>query len=75
MYKRNIKAQSCNHWYRTKARSITYCECMFVASVIQHAKRMRLIMFSAVSCLALYLINGTVFGSNLLNIQWRCDCL
>jgi hypothetical protein len=36
---------------------------------------MSLIMFSAVSCLALYLIQGTIFGGSLLNIQWRCCCL
>jgi hypothetical protein len=30
-----------------------YSECAFVALVIQHAKRMRLIIFSSVDCLAL----------------------
>jgi hypothetical protein len=75
MYKRNIEAQLCNHWYHIKARIITHSECMFVPSVIQHEKHMRLITLSAVSCLALYLINGTILGSNLLNIQWRCDCV
>jgi hypothetical protein len=68
MFKRNIEAQCCNDWYCKKARIITYSECVFVVPVIQHAKHMRLI-FSVVSCLILYLINGTIFGSSLLNIQ------
>jgi hypothetical protein len=32
--------------------SITYCECVFVALVIQHAKRMPRIPLSSVVCLA-----------------------
>jgi hypothetical protein len=32
--------------------SITYFECVFVALVIQHAKRMRRIILSSVACLA-----------------------
>ena len=75
MCKGNTEAQSCNHCYIIKARSITHSECTFVASVIQHVKHMRVIMFSAVSCLTLYLIHCTIFGSNLLNIRLRCDCL
>jgi hypothetical protein len=39
--KRNIVARSRNHCYRVKAISITYCECVFLSLVIQHAKRMR----------------------------------
>ena len=35
-----------------KAISITYCECVSVALVIQHAKRMRRIILSSVACLA-----------------------
>jgi hypothetical protein len=42
--------------------------------VTQHAQRMRRIMLSSVACLALpifphYLINGTTFGKNILNIK------
>jgi hypothetical protein len=52
-----------------KAISITYSECVSVALVIQHAKRMRRIILSSVACLAVpyffphYLINGTIFGT------------
>jgi ABC-type phosphate transport system permease subunit len=54
--------------------SITYSECVSVALVIQHAKRMRRIILSSVTCLAVpvfshYLINDTIFGKNLLNIK------
>jgi hypothetical protein len=36
-----------------KAISITYSECVSVALVIQHAKRMRRIILSSVACLVL----------------------
>jgi hypothetical protein len=52
MYKRNIEARSSNHCCRGKAISITYCECVSVALVIQHAKRMRRIILPSVACLA-----------------------
>ena len=52
MYKRNIDARSRNHCCRGKAISITYSECVSVALVIQHAKRMRRIILSSVACLA-----------------------
>jgi hypothetical protein len=51
-YKRNIEALSRNHCCRGKAISITYSECVFVALVIQHAKRMSRIILSSVVCLA-----------------------
>ena len=35
-----------------KQLSITYSECLFVALVIQHAKRMCLILLPSVACLA-----------------------
>ena len=35
-----------------KAINITYAECVFVALVIQHAKRMRRVLLSSVACLA-----------------------
>jgi len=52
-YKRNIEACSPNHCYCTKARRITYSECVYLALVIQHAKRIRLVTLSPVVCLAL----------------------
>ena len=39
--KRNIESHSRNHCYRGKTVSITYTQCVFVALVTQHAKRMR----------------------------------
>jgi hypothetical protein len=44
--------RSRNHYYRGKAINITYSECVSVALVIQHAKRMRRIILSSVACLA-----------------------
>ena len=38
---------------RGKAMSITYSECVSVASVIQHAMRMRRIILPSVACLPL----------------------
>jgi hypothetical protein len=55
-YKRrpNIEGRSRNHYCRGKAITITYSysECVSVALVIQHAKRMRRIILSSVVCLA-----------------------
>jgi hypothetical protein len=48
--------------------SITYSECVSVALVIQHAKRMHRII-CGLSTLAL---NGTIFGKKLLNIDVFC---
>ena len=52
MYKRNIRARSCNHCCSGKAVSITHCERVCVALVIRHAMRMRHIV-SSVACPAL----------------------
>jgi hypothetical protein len=52
-YKHNIEARSPNHGCRGKAVIITYAECVAAALVMQHAKRMRLIMLSSVACLFL----------------------
>ena len=52
-YKRNSEARSRNHCCRVKAISITYCKCVTVALVIQHAMRMRRIILSSVASLAL----------------------
>jgi hypothetical protein len=51
--KRKIEARSRNHCYRGKAIIIAYSESVPVASVIQHAKRMRCIVLSSVACPAL----------------------
>jgi predicted CDP-diglyceride synthetase/phosphatidate cytidylyltransferase len=51
--KRKFEKLSRNHCCRGKAISITYSECVSVALVIQHAKRMRLVILSFVACLAL----------------------
>ena len=48
--KRNSKARSRNHSNRGKAVSITYSESVSVDLVIQHAQRMRRIIFSSVAC-------------------------
>jgi hypothetical protein len=50
---RNIEVRSQNHSLRGKAISITYSECVTVALVIQHAKRMCRIILSSVACPAL----------------------
>jgi hypothetical protein len=49
---RSIKACSLNHCSCVKAIRITYSECVSVALVIQHAKRMRRIILSSMACLA-----------------------
>jgi hypothetical protein len=51
-YVRNIEARSCNHCCSGKTISITESECVFVALVIQHAMRMRRIILSSLTCLA-----------------------
>ena len=62
-YKPNIEARSRNHFYREKAISIIYSECLFIALVTQHAQRMRRIILSTVACMGIpqYLISGTIF--------------
>jgi len=69
--KRNIEASICNHCCSGKAISIIYCECVFVALGIQHARRVRLIMSSA-ACPALQYFctlsqNGTILK--------KCYCI
>ena len=48
----NIQISSRNHCCREKAISISYSECVSVALVIHHAKRMRRFILSSVACLA-----------------------
>ena len=52
MYKCNNEARSRNYCCRVKEISITYPECVSLALVIQHVKRMCCITFSTVACLA-----------------------
>jgi hypothetical protein len=54
---RNTEARSPNHLCHGKAISITYSECVSVALVIQHAKRMRRLTLSPVACLAVPLFS------------------
>ena len=49
----NIEACSRNNCCHGKAKSIKNSECVSVALVIQHAKRMRCIILSSMTCLAL----------------------
>jgi hypothetical protein len=56
MYKHNMVARSRNHFCRGKAIRITYSECVSVALVIQHAKRMHHVIFVICS-----LSDSTVF--------------
>ena len=49
-------------------------ECIFVASVIHHAMRMRRIISPSVACMAnhifpLYLTNGTIFGKKIIEYK------
>ena len=53
--------------------NITYFDTVFVAIVIQHAKRMRRIvichLFGHTPFFSDYLLNGTFWGEKLLNIK------
>jgi len=46
----NTEARSRNYCCHGKAISITYSECVSLASVIRHSKRMRHIILSCVTC-------------------------
>jgi hypothetical protein len=77
---RNTDVRSRNIYYRGKAISITYCECVSVALVIQHAKRMRHIILSSVACPALPYFSTLShkwnhFRKKLLNLNALSDFL
>jgi hypothetical protein len=62
----NIQPHSRIHCCSGKAISITYTQCVFVALIIQHAKRMSQVIFATVACLAVkyfpyYLIETKIF--------------
>ena len=52
-YETKTEARSRNHCCRRIAISIEYSDGVSVASVIQHAKRMRRLLLSTVACLVL----------------------
>jgi len=60
---RNVESRSCNHCYGGKTISITYCECVSVALVMQHAMRMRPAVISGLS-------DCTIFFSTLSH-KWH----
>ena len=77
---RKMGARSFNHGCSGKAISITYSVCVFVAFVIQYAKRMRRIILSSVARPALplfsnYLINGTILKKENKIIEHRTRVL
>jgi len=67
------QARSHNPCCHGKALSVTYPECVSVASVFQHAVHMHPIILTSVACLPLYhifahsVIKGTICGQTLLN--------
>jgi hypothetical protein len=67
---RNMAASSRNHSYSGKAMGIKYCECVFVALVIKHAKHMlHVLPVGLCNMFQHYLINGTNFEKTLLKLR------
>jgi hypothetical protein len=61
---RNVKAPSCVHFCKGKTISVTYCECVFVALVVQHAMRVRRIVIRDLCNIFLRcLTSGTTFDT------------
>jgi len=52
---RNIEARSCNHCFSGKAMSVTYCEPVMVALVMQHAMRMHHVVICGLPHCTIYL--------------------
>jgi hypothetical protein len=71
---RYAEALSHEHYCDVRAISITYSECVFVALIIQHVKRMRGIMSSVASLSLLYFSSLSHkmrhFGKQLVNIKF-----
>jgi len=62
--------RSCNRGCLEQTISITYSECVFLALVIRHEKRMRLLwLVWLYHIFPRYLINGKIFRKNELNIK------
>jgi len=53
-YKSNIKARSRNRYYRGKATSITYSDCVSVVLVFQHAMPMSHIVICGLSSCTMF---------------------
>jgi hypothetical protein len=67
-------ARSHNHFCRGKAIRVSYCDCVYVALIIQHVKEMSTITLSSVVCLAVpyffYIISQlSRFSEKLLKIK------
>jgi hypothetical protein len=52
--KRHIETLLCNHCRSRRAVTIRYSECVSVALVTQHAKRMRLIFVRGLPCCTVF---------------------
>ena len=69
----NTEVRSLNHYFRRKAISITYSECVFVGLVIQHEKCMRHIVTCGLPALPYFFtlsIKETIFRKKLLNVKF-----
>ena len=76
--KRNAEARSRIHCSHGKSISITHCECVCVALVIQYAKDTCRILLSSVASLnffQLYLVNGMIFGKKVMKPKMCFDLL
>ena len=69
----NTEVRSLNHYFRRKAISITYSECVCVGLVIQHEKCMRHIVTCGLPALPYFStlsIKETIFRKKLLNVKF-----
>jgi len=76
MYKRKHEGRSHNHCCSGKTISIAYSECVFVALVTQHAKRISPNILSPMVCLAPQYLStlshkGTIFEGGEKGIEQR----